>query len=930
MIIAIDIIEALLTVRTIIILHVLLLTYRLYSKIVVDMPFDIHLQWKPLIMQALLHHHSLEAKDKDIACTDVECELSESQTLKNHFYFTHLPYLTERGYANNTVYLIEATLWNSDSSIKFITASFVLPSLEPDTTTMDFEARWENEVDAFIVQRIGATATCACKAEDTSVSTVNADALACSEENIRKCELKDASIFEGMIIDSSGSEALDSECVDVNSIDSSHTSSESHETPSSQNMDLSSFSTSPRQTTSGEGGTPGQYPNTKAGSIGDAEVASSDSKLTWDELKTKLSPFNWADEDEDEESFLVPAFPPQPSEFSCQNFHTIVHGENNDDDDDEDEGVYHDNDDYDAPEASHEEYVAMDTVMGDHEFVTTEEDTFMRWQECLGNVEMARQSHYIYQSDGEIHHFNYQGEPVEVESRTIPEQSFAVLWCGPKVIFEASHGDDFTRESVARACAMKYLDPVIFRGDRELLKWCQKPSDIQSVAAAPGATRKFYTPLGRWTSEPATDNVHAPEADCCDPITYSKSPDEIVVNGWFRDQMTDTKPVTLRDAFVDAFWDSQKAQARRDFVYKPSRLSFCETLEYDLDDEESTESVEETTMELTTLQPSGKGFDETITSDFESEEAVQGVEQTTTPKPMLPFLDVPFSGSSGSSCPDLIEYDSSSSISEYSEDEPLSNTLCCGSLHITNNIKSASYPTVPTADLNDRIRRLTRTMPDGNSRRASSQLRLTYDQNDTTAANFSPEEDGDTEATPVLASSGRESRTGHYNPHDYEDCSVELDYDDTDDQEIELDEGYHSSSTNPGDSSLSPALKSRVGCEKELSPTFLIHSRLGLLPQLIPKFPLSVTNSLQKEKQSPATHPRPQLVAVKQKVPYKTTETIKPPMTQFSQLQLTTKQKKALPQRTEQPSTSWAPWTLIAGFVISGVVSFTTGGSLLL
>ncbi|KAI5301283.1 hypothetical protein KEM56_001844 [Ascosphaera pollenicola] len=841
------------------------------------MPLNLHLHWKPLIQQKLLaYRSSQEEENTSVSCTDtdVDCELSDLHTLTGRSWFDQLPYLSDRGYVDGTVYLVEATLWEAASWTKVMAASFALPSLAPDAATMEFDARWEDAVNAFIVQRIDASRA---YKRGWSISVVNAGRFACRGHNIRKCVSTDASDSGEIPIYFDGREEMDNECGMI--LNASDDASDILETPSSENMAFSSDSSpSIQHATPGEGEELGHYADSYTDSVvTNHGAANSKSKPSWEEVKKEMKSFNWADEvDDEDEEFSAPLLPPQPPQTSQYGGDTPINGH-------DDETSYYE------PEASHEEY-ATTTTEEASAFATQEELQFMEWHEMLGNAEIAKQSYYVHQSDGEIHHFNYQGEPVEVESRTRPEESFAVLWCGPKILYDASHGDDFTRESVIRAGAMKYIDPVIFRGQTSLLPHCETASEAMCVAE--NSTRKFYTPMGNWMGEVFQEMEHVPEADCCDPTSYQLDADEIVVNGWFKTQLTREQPATLRDGYHNAFWNAQKVGSKRNFIPKPSPLRFCESVTYDSDEEENRHGVQKSTVAIT---------------------------------PPCLRLEIPSPQTVTSPCPGLLELDEFSPTSEYSTDELLNDIPLYSTRYVTGK-RSCSEPTLPIAPQHD-VDKLTRAASCGNLR-LSVRWDLTCDE-DNSIPKYDSYTDADDAEITLSTVTGRETRSAPYSHRDYDDCVATINYDADDDDDDELTEpgedGYASASTETEDTVPSPPTEQITDDKTHPSLPFLIHPKVGLLPQLMTEYPLSITRSLRRQRQPPAVSPKPHVIAVKPKISRDVSISRPPPQQQVG---AEAEQTQAADPDSKQ--SVWSPyWAVFAGFFFQGVFTLAMGRPLL-
>ncbi|KAI5295455.1 hypothetical protein KEM52_001326 [Ascosphaera acerosa] len=344
-------------------------------------------------------------------------------------------------------------------------------------------------------------------------------------------------------------------------------------------------------------------------------------KRSWEEVTREVQqPFNWADED-DEDASLIMSMPQgvcnattATSETTPARVTPAAPGAATAD-------VAYDAAASDGSAGSYLQAASYTTYLentdaGSKE-ATVEELHQAIQDEQLANAELEYQYNTADDYFGNVDHFNFQGQPVQTPSKTRPAESFAIIWSGPKPLYHGrmTKEEDINHKSVTRACAMHYVDPVVFRGSRELLNLCKQPSEAMAVAE--GMTRKLYTPIGRWTmgqrlgeeedqeqkkgqeqeqkqegdSRDRQDEII--ETDSCDPGLYRSKSDELVVNGWFRNDVTPD-----RSHFMEAYYmkEADARTERRAGGRRSSSLRFCETVEYE-DEEQNSETTSATTQE---------------------------------------------------------------------------------------------------------------------------------------------------------------------------------------------------------------------------------------------------------------------------------------------------------------------------------------------
>jgi hypothetical protein len=182
-----------------------------------------------------------------------------------------------------------------------------------------------------------------------------------------------------------------------------------------------------------------------------------------------------------------------------------------------------------------------------------------------------------------IHHYNWLCNPICLKSTTRPATSLAIIMSKPKTDFLIDTDATvrtLTQQTLIRR-AWVWVDPVIFRGDRSVLKL--RGTNLENTAI--GLTAKFYGDVGRWRYEPRDIDDDVPDTDGFDETTYEYQ--DVVVNGCYRDTDVPTLNVYANQArynLKEAESEKQMAtSARRVQKPKPkSRLSqVCNMSELD-------------------------------------------------------------------------------------------------------------------------------------------------------------------------------------------------------------------------------------------------------------------------------------------------------------------------------------------------------------
>ncbi|PLB47212.1 hypothetical protein P170DRAFT_499431 [Aspergillus steynii IBT 23096] len=102
-----------------------------------------------------------------------------------------------------------------------------------------------------------------------------------------------------------------------------------------------------------------------------------------------------------------------------------------------------------------------------------------------------------------VHHYNWYGAPVFVQSSTPPEVSLLVSAVGPKI--SDPHEECRLYSIINRACL--YVDPVIVMLDEGDELQTEFESVMELVRYATGRTFKFYSPYGAWVGDSLDDKV---------------------------------------------------------------------------------------------------------------------------------------------------------------------------------------------------------------------------------------------------------------------------------------------------------------------------------------------------------------------------------------------------------------------------------------
>ncbi|EER38304.1 conserved hypothetical protein [Histoplasma capsulatum H143] len=136
--------------------------------------------------------------------------------------------------------------------------------------------------------------------------------------------------------------------------------------------------------------------------------------------------------------------------------------------------------------------------------------------------EMTRQIDLVKNCPN-IHHFNWLGNAVMERSYTSPEVSLFVIVSPPKPLFS----ERLMRQAVTLWQAMKFVDPILYRGDWKDLKF----SGRELLKAITGQTFQFYTPAGTWQHDTPHPDIQQPIVDPSNPQFYA-SEKGLPLNGW--------------------------------------------------------------------------------------------------------------------------------------------------------------------------------------------------------------------------------------------------------------------------------------------------------------------------------------------------------------------------------------------------------------
>lgn len=108
--------------------------------------------------------------------------------------------------------------------------------------------------------------------------------------------------------------------------------------------------------------------------------------------------------------------------------------------------------------------------------------------------------HHCVDTEEEIHHFNWFGEPVYQQSATSPSESLAVILADPKV---PEVKEDYRVYSILRR-AYTFLDPVLVNLDIAADNLMMLRGSRLQLASA-GRVFKYYTPHGQWMTQETED-----------------------------------------------------------------------------------------------------------------------------------------------------------------------------------------------------------------------------------------------------------------------------------------------------------------------------------------------------------------------------------------------------------------------------------------
>ncbi|KAI5309343.1 hypothetical protein KEM55_003465, partial [Ascosphaera atra] len=285
-------------------------------------------------------------------------------------------------------------------------------------------------------------------------------------------------------------------------------------------------------------------------------------RMTWESLSETLdTPFDWADEAEDAH---------MSDAFSIESPPSLIMSE----DEDMQENMSEDVDMLDVGEHAASFYSAdyspdLDSVLG--------RDLDATAQEAMS------QDYHVQLMYGQVHHFNYEGRPLEFPSQTPPELSFAII-CGNKKPACRRADDDWTMPDIVRGQAMNWVDPVVYNGPF-FLPQSANLQDIVNVAR--GRTRRLYA-RGNWTQDNWEDDNMRPVYDTLNPYDYG--PHDTIANGCIeepylirrQDLANSVTPPARRFPTKDP--TKIKPKHLETVPEKPSPLRQCWTINYDDDD----------------------------------------------------------------------------------------------------------------------------------------------------------------------------------------------------------------------------------------------------------------------------------------------------------------------------------------------------------
>ncbi|KAK2771727.1 hypothetical protein FQN53_004908 [Emmonsiellopsis sp. PD_33] len=185
-----------------------------------------------------------------------------------------------------------------------------------------------------------------------------------------------------------------------------------------------------------------------------------------------------------------------------------------------------------------------------------------------------------YQTD-QFHHYNWLRHPVMERSYTAPEVSLFVILTDPKPFFY--NWIDGSWKGVTLQQALKFVDPILYCGGWEDLRL----SGHQLVKAITGQAFQFYTEDGTWQGDPTDPDTPEPLLDPLNMDLYLRGP-WLPLNGW-----VETPLVRTRYEYVDEakrLFDERRSPRRgKPETYIKSPLSQC-TAVAELEDEDGGDS----------------------------------------------------------------------------------------------------------------------------------------------------------------------------------------------------------------------------------------------------------------------------------------------------------------------------------------------------
>ncbi|QSS58646.1 hypothetical protein I7I51_08074 [Histoplasma capsulatum] len=119
--------------------------------------------------------------------------------------------------------------------------------------------------------------------------------------------------------------------------------------------------------------------------------------------------------------------------------------------------------------------------------------------------------------------FNWADDVEDSVDHTSPEVSLFVIVSPPKPLFSGR----LMRQAVTLWQAMKFVDPILYRGDWEDLKF----SGRELLKAITGQAFQFYTPAGTWQHDTHQPDIQQPIVDPSNPQFYA-SEKGLPLNGW--------------------------------------------------------------------------------------------------------------------------------------------------------------------------------------------------------------------------------------------------------------------------------------------------------------------------------------------------------------------------------------------------------------